>query len=750
MLQKRVDRTGAQLRLLIFLITVLLLSPFAQADVSLERRGPIVIAGNGRINLQIHLDNGTVDYLPVGVPGRIIGASAGIVLQAAGSLLLTTQYPSHSLVEPALSPLDDHIGKAKQLIFRHSGLKGSPTLEQVFRVYDDPPLVLVELRAIASESIQSNWIAPLIIDRKDDDAELSVGPGGDPRLLEVPFDNDDWRRFNARHLDAAGPFSGTGFEFTTIFDLPSDRGWVIGSVTHDFWKTGIDFRAGSLPARVDELTVYGGVATSDQPGDKRLPHCPGGTHDVCPHGSIGGTTIQSPQIFVGFFSDFRAGLEEFGRISGAIAPPLPWKGGPPVGWLSFGAVPELRLEDVTRASDFLHDHLQSRGFSDARGRVCVNIDGNHFSADQLRKAAQHIHHNGQLAGFYLSPFACWPWGDEDPLAQPVDQTGLTFSQIVLRDDQGRPIRIKEKAYALDVTHPATLGWIARQIQQAREMGFDYFKLDFLSTGAMEGRHHDPQIRSGMQAYNGAMRFIVKAIGPDKFISLSIAPMFPSQYGHSRRVSCDIYSQLTDLHWPPFRNFGSTEYMLSCNTFLWWMAGRVYPFNDPDEIELSRFERGDELPRAWAKTRIVSGIVAGGNILDADPFDDPVAAQRAEELLTNPRINAVARQGIAFRPVIDTLGSQWSDKHTGADAADVFYRDDSAEHDKAVLLAIFNFDSDRPAEKKIAFDQFGLGSSQHFQITELWTGNVIECKEGEHTWKLPPGEAELVRIASDGR
>jgi hypothetical protein len=659
-------------------------------------------------------------------------------LQPAGTRLLTTQYPSHSLVEPAPSPLDDRIGKGQQLIVRHSGLKGAPTLEQVIRVYDDRPLVLAELRAIASESIQSNWIAPLIVDRKDDDAELSAGPAGDPRLLEVPFDNDDWRRFNARRLDGAGAFSGTGFEFTTIFDLRSGRGWVLGSVTHDFWKTGIDFRAGSSPGRVDGLSAYGGVATSE------------GTHDVCPHGAMAGTTIQSPRIFVGFFNDYRTGLEEFGRASAAIAPPLPWKGGPPFGWMTFGAVADVRVEDVVTASDFLRDHLQPKGFADTRGKTFVNIDGNSLSDDQLRQAFDYIRHNGQLAGYYMSPFICWHWRKKDALAKLVDQAGVPLSQIVLRDEKGRPISIKDDAYALDVTHPATLKWIEWQIRRGKEMGCDYFKLDFLTAGALEGKFHDPEIRSGTQAYNRAMQFIVKEIGPERFISLSIAPMFPSQYGHSRRVSCDIYSQLTDLHSPPFRHFGSTEYMLSCDTFLWWMAGTVYPFNDPDEIVLSRFQRGDELSPAWARTRIVSAVVCGGNMIDADPFDDAVAAQRAKELLTNPRMNAVARQGIAFRPVIAAIGSQWSDKHTGSDAADIFYRNDSAEHEKTVLLAIFNFDSDRTAERKIPFGQIGLGSSGRFQITDLWTGNVTECNEAEHTWKLPPGEAVLVRIAADVR
>src|SRR5436190_16217035 len=138
-------RIGTPLRWLIFLLTALGLARLAQAEVSLERRGSIAIAGNGRIKLQIHLDSGTVDYLPVNAPGRIVGASAGIVLRPSGSRLLTTQYPSHSLVEPGLSPLDDRIGKGRQLIVRHSGLNGSPALEQVFRVYDDRAVVLIEL-----------------------------------------------------------------------------------------------------------------------------------------------------------------------------------------------------------------------------------------------------------------------------------------------------------------------------------------------------------------------------------------------------------------------------------------------------------------------------------------------------------------------------------------------------------------------------------------------------------------------------
>jgi hypothetical protein len=50
---------------------------------------------------------------------------------------------------------------------------------------------------------------------------------------------------------------------------------------------------------------------------------------------------------------------------------------------------------------------------------------------------------------------------------------------------------------------------------------------------------------------------------------------------------------------------------------------------------------------------------------------------------------VARQGIAC-PLIAAVGSQWSDKHLGADAADIFYRDDSGEKENAVLFRHLQF------------------------------------------------------------
>src|SRR5579864_9839761 len=80
-------------------------------------------------------------------------------------------------------------------------------------------------------------------------------------------------------------------------------------------------------------------------------------------------------------------------------------------------------------------------------------------------------------------------------------------------------------------------------------GFDYIKLDFLSHGALEGVHYDSSVRTGMQAYNEGMRYVLNALGGRMFVSLSIAPLFPYQYGHSRRIACDANQSL----------IGNTEY-----------------------------------------------------------------------------------------------------------------------------------------------------------------------------------------------
>src|SRR5260370_8389659 len=78
------------------------------------------------------------------------------------------------------------------------------------------------------------------------------------------------------------------YEVSGFYDNVKRNGLVVGSVTHDTWKTGVYFQGANNKLNV--LNVYGGVSSSD-------------TRDVMQHGLVKGNTISSPTVFVGFPPD---------------------------------------------------------------------------------------------------------------------------------------------------------------------------------------------------------------------------------------------------------------------------------------------------------------------------------------------------------------------------------------------------------------------------------------------------------------
>ncbi|HEY1684579.1 MAG TPA: hypothetical protein VGG19_07455 [Tepidisphaeraceae bacterium] len=675
------------------------------AGITLQTRGAVVQASNGLIKVMVNLSSGRCDYLDETGKWQIKNASAGFNSIGTDQKYFSDSYTAHKLEEPGLKDEKTALGMAKVFSIRHRKA-GAPDMEQIFTLYPGEPFVLVQLRILSDRNMRCNWIAPIVVDS----ARYEKGT----KILEAPYDNDNWRWYMPHALDGS-KFAGTSHEFSAIYGA-DHGGIVMGSITHDFWKTGIDFQIGRQAGVIEKLIVYGGASTDD----------------VCPHGAMEGKRIISSTVFAGFYADIRQGLQRYGQANAAIAPPLPWKQGVPVGWMTFGATGvNYTLPQLEATSDFLRAHLQHAGFCDASGADCIIMDGHRggFDESHLRRAIAHIHQNGQKAGCYLSPFIYWLSSKHDPMDQKLYGSNVTYADVVLRDERGQPIQHKPDSYSLDVSQPAVLQAIGKQIDDEKRLGFDYFKLDFLTDGLMEGHHADPRIHSGVQAYNQAMRFIAERIGPDKFISLSIAPTFPSQYAHSRRVSCDLYGQLTD-HENGFRPFGSTEYLLNCVTYSAWMAGSIYPYNDPDEMSLYRFTDSPPIPETWARNRIMASIVSGGNLVDASDYSDPQAAARARQLLTHREIDAIAREGMAFEPVMDRDA-----------AADLYVRREK----NGWLVAVFNFDSNAPREAAIDFKRIGLPPGPVYRAVDLWNKHSLGRSKTMVSVHVAAGDAALLRI-----
>ena len=73
--------------------------------------------------------------------------------------------------------------------------------------------------------------------------------------MRVPYDNDKW----VRYLTETAPLETESYEVTALFQPDSRNGLILGSISHDVWKTGIRVK-GETAGKLDELELYAGAA----------------------------------------------------------------------------------------------------------------------------------------------------------------------------------------------------------------------------------------------------------------------------------------------------------------------------------------------------------------------------------------------------------------------------------------------------------------------------------------------------------
>ncbi|MFC5863843.1 alpha-galactosidase [Acidicapsa dinghuensis] len=635
-----------------------------------------------------------------------IGPFAASVELSDGKHFATTDFPKHQ-IEPSAHP--------DELTIRHFGLKGAPVLIQHISLPDGQPYILTDLEVLATHPVGTRHISPLVLATN---GSADIQGASKPTVLFVPFDNDMWVHYNEPIDPAKDPDS---YEVTAIFDNGSRHGLVLGSITHDLWKTGILARNISN-SRIQQLEVYGG-ATGHW------------SHDAEPHGLVSGTDIKSPTILVGYFTDWRNGLEAYGRENARIKPPLAWKDGVPFGWNSWAAYLEkIDMQKYEGVADFIHNQLEPRGYQN-NNTAYINWDSgwNKFSEADLRAAATHVHSLGEKAGIYYTPFSYW----SDDLSKEVEGTNgkYHYSDIILRDSHGQPLPKVDGARPLDPTNPGTLARIDWQLAQFVAWGYDSVKLDFLNCGAQEGHHYDPAIATGVAAYNLGMKRIESDLDPAKigrsfFISLSIAPLFPA-YGHARRISCDAFGRIQD-----------SDYLLNAASYSWWANGTLYDFNDPDHTVIARDTdpyhgeavKGSIQTFAEARTRVNATVISGTLLIDSDDLLDGYGQSRAKELLTNKAVLDVARAGIAFRPV---------EGNSGIHASPEFVRE---EKDGSLYLAVFNYSETKPATLTVDLQRLGLDPAKTYRATDLWTGTEQDVTS-QMQFLLGPAESRLLHLVA---
>ena len=170
------------------------------------------------------------------------------------------------------------------------------------------------------------------------------------------------------------------------------------------------------------------------------------------------------------------------------------------------------------------------------------------------------------------------------------------------------------------------------------------------------------------------------------------------------------------------------------TYGWWIDNTVYRFNDPDHIVLSPATKPTS--QAQARMRLNASVIAGTVMILSDDLTRPEALSRAKMWLTNPKINEIAREGGAFRPV---------EAYGGQGASDVFVRKDRTRH----LVAIFNYDAKKPAVKRINLRRAGMTDSAALQCVDLYSGKSIYVSDSIEV-ELEPAGSTIVEIVAAPR
>lgn len=572
-----------------------------------------------------------------------------------------------------------------------SGKAGKTDVVQDIFLYPGKDFAATRLELSSRDGVSSRYMAPVSVTAPYD---LFSRTGNS--VIFVPYDNDAWVRYRITPFGQQAPES---YEVSAIINADTREGLVIGSLEHDTWKTGVKVSTDST-CGIDTLRAYGGIATNL-------------TRDIIPHGKVTGRTVKSPLMMVGLFDDWRDGMESFADACATVAPKIASRGGRPFGWNSWGKLQtKINYDKATEVSDFIHENLQPASFEND-GVTYIGLDAFWdfgFKPEQHKEFVACCRRNGQKAGIYYCPFTDW---GKNPDATIGEMPQYKFKDAYLYGD-GKILEF-DGAYALDPTHPAVQARIRRQLDEFKEWGYEYVKIDFMAHGAYESdSHFDPSVTTGVQAYSRGMQYIDSVADGKLWINLSIAPLFPANYAHSRRIGCDAWADINN-----------TEYTLNALTYGWWLD-RVYHYNDADHIVLEGVSDGEN------RARVTSSAITGVYLLGDDMSlggDDAVKA-RIRRNITNPAINRMARECKSFRPVEPGRGDR---------AADAFCH----ATPECMYVAMFNF-ADKGALKTIPLRRLGLSEGRKYTATELWSADNMEL-DGDIAIEIPAKDVKVLKI-----
>ncbi|HTN20241.1 MAG TPA: T9SS type A sorting domain-containing protein [Pelobium sp.] len=600
----------------------------------------------------------------------------------------TTSYSSLNYTTRVYSSssISDDFGVGTKYVISLFGNNLLP-MSQIFYVYNDKPYFFTEI-VLNGNKVKSNYMAPLLT------ADVKLPFSGDNRALFVPFDNDAFVRYNAMPLSSGVNF--TSSELGAVYDNTTRNGLIMGSLEQTDWKTGIEIKGNG--SQLTKLDVYAGFTSSDVTRDTRV------------HGFVGGNvdTVKSSKIFVGYFEDWRNGLEEYAK-SNKIAQPqyiFKWDKPTPYGWNSWGVIQDkLTFDQAKGVVNFFSDDL--KGFRND-STLFIDLDSywDNLSEAQLTQFVTLCKSKGFKPGIYWGPFV--DWGKSD---RKVEGSSYNYADIWTKVNGG--YHDFDGARSIDPTHPGTKQRINYMIDRLKNLGFQMIKIDFIGHATVEAdSFYDPNVKTGMQAFKEGMEYLINRLDGKMLVYAAISPSLASgRYVHMRRIACDSWSSIQN-----------TSYTLNSTSYGWWQTF-VYKYIDADHLVFKNESEGTN------KARIASGLVTGTVITGDDFSSTGQWTDRAKTFLQNQDLLDIGKNGIAFKPV---------EGNTGQSASELFVR----EIGKYTYVAAFNYGTGARSYN-IDLKRLGLYASE-YKVKELFSG-VMSPAKGSLKYNLASSDALIFRF-----
>jgi alpha-galactosidase len=317
--------------------------------------------------------------------------------------------------------------------------------------------------------------------------------------------------------------------------------------TTDNWAT-VCYRPG---VTVPEGAFQGEGLLALDPGDGspvRLWAAADPLHEVpsirlVAEGSVAEVSADGPvKEFTG--TDIQSALAEWAAGLGVEAPrpaPTVW-----CSWYEyFTGVTEDDIHENLRAMDTLDlpvDVVQiDDGYQKALGDW-LTLSGRFRSRAGIADA---IRARGRRAGIWTAPF----------LVDPASDLAAEHPDWLVQDAGGGFLHAGRNwghdLCVLDTTHPEAAEYLASVFRTLVSEGYDYFKVDFLYAGALDGVRHSGA--DALTAYRDGIRLIREAIGSQAYLLGCGAPVLPSiglfdamrvspDTAPHRRPEADDYSQ----------------------------------------------------------------------------------------------------------------------------------------------------------------------------------------------------------------